>query len=505
MGFFEIFLIAASIGTGPIADAFFVAFRLPNLFRRLFAEGAFNAAFVPLFAKEVEENGKNGARQFAEEILAALFWGLLLFTIIAEIAAPILVYILAPGFFNNPEKFDLAVLLSRITFPYLLCMSILAFVSGILNSFHRFVAAAFAPIILNIVLILILSAIFVLNFGETQAAGILLACGVSIAGVIQVITLILVMNHYDFRISLKKPRLTKSVRRLINLGIPGAIAGGITQINIAVGTIIASTQAGAISYLYYADRIYQLPLGVVGIAIGTVLLPNLSRQLKAGENQSVHDTQNRSLEYGLALTLPATIALITIPLPIVSTLFERGAFSATDTNYTVQALIAYGIGLPSFVLIKIFSTGFFARENTKTPMWFAGIGMIINVLGAIVLFPIIGHVGIALATSFAGWVNALLLGITLWRQKMFIADKILILRISLLLLGSLLMGLFVWIGAVLMANFIEMPNFCMRIGSLALLVIIGISVYTLFLQLTGVIDFVKYFRQLTKKKLPNEH
>ena len=505
LGFFRDILIAASIGTGPIADAFFVAFRLPNLFRRLFAEGAFNAAFVPLFAKEVEEKGKNKAREFAEEIFAMLFWGLLILTIIAEVAAPIFVFLLAPGFISNPEKFDLAVLLTRITFPYLICMSILAFISGILNSFHRFAAAAFAPVILNIVLIIVLSAIFILNFGETQAAGMLLACGVSIAGVIQVVALYFAMKHYGFDVSLKRPRLTNSVRRLIKLGIPGVIAGGITQINIAVGTIIASTQAGAVSYLYYADRIYQLPLGVIGIAIGTVLLPNLSRQLKIGDNQAVLDSQNRSLEYGLALTLPATIALLVIPIPIVSTLFERGAFSAFDTNFTVQALIAYGIGLPAFVLIKIFSTGFFAREDTKTPMWFAGIGMTVNVVAALVMFPFIGHIGIALATSIAGWINAILLGFTLRRRKMFIADKTLIKRILLLTLGSLAMGFLVWLGSIFVVDLLVASNIFMRFGALAILVILGISVYMLFLQLTGVIDILKYLHQLSAKESPNQN
>ena len=209
LGFFRDILIAASIGTGPIADAFFVAFRLPNLFRRLFAEGAFNAAFIPLFAKELEEKGKIGAQEFAKEIFATLFWGVLLLTIIAEIAAPILVYLLAPGFISNPEKFDLTVLLSRITFPYLLCMSILAFISGILNSFHRFAAAAFAPVILNIVLILVPTIIFLFNFGESNLAGIFLAFGVSIAGIIQVISLYFAMKHYGFSISLNRPRLTK--------------------------------------------------------------------------------------------------------------------------------------------------------------------------------------------------------------------------------------------------------------------------------------------------------
>ena len=236
-----------------------------------------------------------------------------------------------------------------------------------------------------------------------------------------------------------------------------------------------------------------------------MLLPNLSRQLKSGDTQAVLDTQNRSLEYGLALTLPATIALLVIPLPIVSSLFERGAFSGIDTNYTVQALIAYGVGLPAFVLIKIFSTGFFAREDTKTPMWFAGIGMIINILGAVALFPYIGHVGIALATSVAGWINAMLLGITLWQRKMFVADRSLVSRVSLLILGSLLMGILVWFGSIVLADWFAAPNFFSRFGSLSILVLLGVATYSIFLQLTGVVDIFKYLHQLVAKKLPNQN
>ncbi|MEP3278649.1 MAG: murein biosynthesis integral membrane protein MurJ [Stappiaceae bacterium] len=495
LGFFRDILIAASIGTGPVADAFFVAFRLPNLFRRLFAEGAFNAAFVPLFAKEVESNGKAGSRAFAEQILAILFWTLLILTIVAEIAAPVLVYILAPGFYSDPAKFDLAVLLSRITFPYLLCMSILAFISGILNTFHRFAAAAFAPVLLNVVMIAVLSGVVILGLGPTEMTGIILAVGVTIAGIVQVLALIFALKHFGFQIKLGRPRVTPHVKRLLALGIPGVIAGGITQINIAVGTIIASAQAGAVSYLYYADRIYQLPLGVVGIAIGVVLLPNISRQLKAGDMNQVFQTQNRSLEFGLALTLPAAVALVVIPEPIISVLFERGAFGADDTALTTAALAAFGLGLPAFVLIKVFSPGFFAREDTKTPMWFAGVSMVVNVAGSLVLFPLIGHVGIALSTSVAGWINAILLGGTLWKRGYFRSDTALLTRLPLLCIASVLMGAIIWYGADTLSGPLHDPLLAIRFSALAGLVALGMASFAFFVQVTGAVDLLGHLRK----------
>ncbi len=500
LGFFRDILIAASVGTGPVADAFFVAFRLPNLFRRLFAEGAFNAAFVPLFAKEVEAKGEEGSRAFAEQILAVLFWSLLLLTLVAELAAPVLVYILAPGFYSEPEKFDLAVLLSRITFPYLLCMSILAFISGILNTFHRFAAAAFAPVLLNVVMIAVLSAVVVLGLGPSPMTGIVLAIGVAVAGLVQVLALIIALKHYGYHIRLTRPRLTPNVKRLLALGIPGVIAGGITQINIAVGTIIASAQDSAVSYLYYADRIYQLPLGVVGIAIGVVLLPNISRHLKAGDPDQVHETQNRSLEFGLALTLPAAVALVVIPEPIISVLFQRGAFDAEDTAFTTTALAAFGLGLPAFVLIKVFSPGFFAREDTRTPMWFAGISMIVNVAGSLALFPVIGHVGIALATSVAGWVNAILLGGMLWRQGYFVADRALLVRLPLLCVASVLMGGIVWYGADMLFDALHAPLLVVRFTSLAGLVALGMASFAFFVQVTGAVDLLGFLSKSLKRR-----
>jgi len=500
LGFLRDVMIAAFVGAGPVADAFFVAFRLPNLFRRLFAEGAFNSAFVPLFARAVEEKGDAGARTFAAEIMAALLWTLLGLTALAQVAMPAFVYVLAPGFTEDPEKFDLAVLLSRITFPYLLCMSLVAFFSGILNTYRRFAAAAFAPVVLNVVMIAVLAGIWWSGLKPGVTLGMALAGGVAVAGLAQLALVFGAVRHLGVAIPLLRPRLTPSVKRLWALGVPGILAGGITQINIAVGTIIASAQAGAVSYLYYADRIYQLPLGVVGIAIGVVLLPDLSRALRSGEDGRANHTLNRAMEFALALTLPATVALIVVPEAIVSVLFERGAFDDTATQATTAALIAFAAGLPAFVLNKVFSPGFFAREDTVTPMWFAGVGMVVNVVGALALAPFFGHVGIAVATSLAGWVNSTLLAVTLWRRGAFRMDAGAVKRLPLLAFASLLMGAGVYAGGVLLAPWLEAPALVVRFAALGALVTVGVVLFGVFVQLTGVVDLKSLARRARKSR-----
>jgi putative peptidoglycan lipid II flippase len=501
LGFARDVMIAAFVGAGPVADAFFVAFRLPNLFRRLFAEGAFNSAFVPLFARSVEEGGDEGAKRFAGEILAAFLWTLVTVTLLAQVFMPALVYVLAPGFTAEPEKFDLAVLLSRITFPYLLCMSLVAFLSGILNTYQRFAAAAFAPVVLNIVMISVLAGIWYVDLQPGVTLGVVLAGGVTVAGIAQLALLFGAVRHMGFVIPWRRPRLTASVKRLWKLGVPGIAAGGITQINIAVGTIIASGQAGAVSYLYYADRIYQLPLGVVGIAIGVVLLPDLSRSLRSGADASANHTLNRAMEFALALTLPATVALIVVPDAIVSVLYQRGAFGAEAASATTAALIAFAAGLPAFVLNKVFSPGFFAREDTVTPMWFAGIGMVVNVVGALALAPFLDHVGIALATTLAGWVNSGLLAVTLWRRGHFRLDAGSLKRLPLLALASVLMGGGIYAGAQLLAPWLGGASVLGRFGALALLVLAGLVLFAAFVHLTGAVDLKAALRGLRSRRV----
>jgi putative peptidoglycan lipid II flippase len=486
LGFVRDILIAAVLGTGAVADAYFVAFRFPNLFRRLFAEGAFNAAFVPLFAKRLDGEGDAAAREFAEQALAMLLAALLVTTAVAEISMPWLMYLIAPGFAASPEKFDLAVLLTRIAFPYLLFVSLVALLSGVLNALGRFAVAAAAPTLLNIVLIGVLSGVAMAGWGDTPRAGIAITWGVAAAGLLQLVVLGFWARHVGFGLRLKMPKINADMRRLIRLGIPGVIAGGITQVNIVIGTIIASLQDSAVSWLYYADRIYQLPLGIVGIAIGVVLLPELSKQLRADDGDGALSSLNRSLEFSSLLTLPAAIALIVVPTPIIQVLFERGAFAASDTPATAAALMAFAVGLPAFVVIKVLSPAFFAREDTRTPMIFAGVSVVVNVVGSLALFYWIGHVGIAVATSLAGWTNAALLAVSLSRRGGFKLDDRLRALAGPMLLSCVAMGAFLWAAATGLSGWFGPENgLLVQVAALGVLVVGGLLVYGLACQLTG--------------------
>jgi len=491
LGFARDVLIAANLGTGPVADAFFVAFRLPNLFRRWFAEGAFNAAFVPLFSKHLEagETGKEAARRFQAEALSGLTFILLIFTLAMIVAMPLIMLGYAPGFVEDAEKFALTVDLTRIAFPYLACMSVIALLSGVLNANGKFFVAAFAPVLLNLVLIAVLLLITLAGWAKTPAAGYAMAGGVALAGLVQLAMLWRAAAREGFAPRFVRPVYSPEMKRLVALGIPGVIAGGITQINIFVGTIIASLSAGAVSYLYYADRIYQLPLGVIGIAIGVVLLPDLSRRLSAGDTAAVEESQSRAIEYALLLTLPAAVALAVVPAPILSVLFERGAFTATDRAATAAALAAFALGLPAFVLIKVFSPGFFAREDTKTPMIFAAISVFVNISGSLALFPALGHVGIAIATSASGWVNAVLLGATLARRGHYTVPGPLLSRLLRMALASGLMGLGLYFAAPPLWPLLAPENpLLLRIALLGALMALAATLYFALAHLSGATD-----------------
>ena len=486
LGFVRDILIAAVLGTGPVAEAFVVAFRFPNLFRRLFAEGAFNSAFVPLFAKRLEGEGREEAKLFAEQAMAVLIFALIVVTALVEIFMPFLMHGMAAGFAKAPDKFNLAVLLTRITMPYLLFVSLLALYSGILNAFHKFAAAAAAPVILNIVFIAALAGMAVLKMGNTQQAGVVLAWAVSIGGLLQLFAVLVAAKKIGMALKLRLPRLTPGVRRLLKLGIPGVISGGIVQINIVIGTLIASMQDQAVAWLYYADRLYQLPLGVVGIAIGVVLLPDISRLLRAGNDVAAHDSQNRSMEYSLLLTLPAAVALAVVPQPLIQVLFERGHFALHDTQMVAMALMAFAFGLPAFVLTKVFQPGFFAREDTKTPMRYAVVSMVANILFSLALFPFMGHMGIAVATTLAGWLNAGLLWGTLRKRGHYALDAGARRSIPRMVLASLVMGGGLYWGAPYLAPWLDRAQpFSIQAGALAVLILGGMVLYFLISALIG--------------------
>ncbi|KAA6405709.1 murein biosynthesis integral membrane protein MurJ [Candidatus Tokpelaia sp.] len=439
-GFVREMLMAAALGTGAAADAFNAAFRFPNSFRRLFAEGAFNSAFVPLFAKELEQ-GHNQARRFAQEVFSVLFTILTVLTIAMELCMPLLVrVIIAPGFTQDTAKFSLTVRLAVIMFPYLGCMSLAAMMAGMLNALHRYFAAAIAPVFLNIILIAVL--VWGWRTGQDSLhIAPALAFGVMAAGFIQLAIVWLAVRRAGVKIRFARPHLGKNVRRLLFLALPAAITGGITQINLLINTNIASGAAGAVSSLVYADRLYQLPLGVIGIAVATVLLPELARALRAGRALEANRLQSRSVEFTLLLSLPAAAAFLVMAGPIVSLLFQHGRFDAQATAAVSAIVAVYGLGLPAFVLIKAFIPSFFAREDTRTPMIFAAIAVVVNVTLALTLFPLLSARGIAIAEITAGWVNALLLLAALLQRRHWQIERLMLKRLSLFLLAAALMAL----------------------------------------------------------------
>lgn len=486
LGFIRDQLIAFAIGTGPVAQAFFVSQRIPNLFRTLFAEGAFNSAFVPQFARRIEGDGEARAHAFAIEVFSALLSWLIVFSAAAMVAMPLLMYGLAPGFSSDPAKFDLAVDLTQICFPYLLFMSLTALQSGVLNSLNRFTAAAAAPILLNIVMIASNVIAWYFGTGNTPATGYIFAWGLLIAGIAQYGLLAVACRRAGMPLLPRWPKLTPDVKRVISLSVPGIVSGGIMQINLVIATMIATTIDRAVSYLYYAERLYQLPLGVIGVAIGVVLLPDISRKLRAGNDKAALHTQNRALELSLFLTLPAAVALMAIAAPILHAVFEHGEFHRGDTLAVAPAVVAFASGLPAFSLTKVFQPGFFAREDTTTPMRFAIVSVVVNIVGSLVLSRWFGHVGIAMATSVAAWVNAVLLGVTLSRRGFFALDDRLRARLPRIVAAGLLMGAMLLAGNWFLAgNYAEGSGFLARLWPLLLLVGGGGAGYFLIAHLTG--------------------
>jgi len=426
-GFARDILIAAVLGAGPIADAYFVALKLPNLFRRLFGEGAFNMAFVPGFSGILAAEGPEEAKRFAEEATAVMVFWLALLTVLGEIFMPQLMRLLAPGFVADPEKFELAVNLARITFPYLFLICLAALASGVLNGLDRFAAAAAAPVIFNVTSI---AALFLLT-PYVPDAGHALAWGVTISGVLQLALLVWAMWRAGMKLRVPLPRLTPRMRELLRQIAPGLVGAGVTQLNLAVDVIIASLlPPGTVAVLYYADRVSQLPLGVIGVAVGTALLPLLSRQVKAGEAAAAHESLNRALEYSLFLALPAAAALVAIAEPIIFVLFGRGAFDATAIRLSSQCLVAYAVGLPAFILVKTLSPAFFARGELALPVRIGLVCVGLNLALNLAFMVPLEHMGPALATSLAAMVNTVWLAVALLRRGYFVPDTLLRRRVA---------------------------------------------------------------------------
>lgn len=495
LGFVRDVLTAAYLGAGTGADAFFIAQRLPNLFRSLFAEGAFNAAFVPLFAGMIASEGKERAKAFAEEVLAVLLAALLLFVLLGEATMPWSLRIIAPGFAATPEKYALTVELTRITFPYLLYISLVSLQGGILNSVDRFAAAAATPVLLNLFMI---AALALSNHfpGRTAHA---LAWGVMLAGLAQFLWLMVSCARAGMALSLPWPRLTAEVKRLLKLMGPGVLGAGVTQVNLLVSTALASLlPGGAVSYLYYADRLNQLPLGVVGIAVGTAILPPLSRQIRADDRAGALDTQNRGIELALLLTLPAAVALAVAAGPVLA-IFERGQFGSTELRETAPALAAYALGLPAFVLIKVLVPAFFARHDTATPVKVAVLAMAVNLILTLALMSPLRHVGNAFATSAAGWVNAGALTLILYRRRFFGFDARARRSLPRIAAAAIGMGM-----VVLAAETAGAAAFAgeqvVRLAALSGLILLGLATYAALALLLGVADPGELKRRLRRAK-----
>ena len=407
LGFLRDILMARYLGAGLASDAFFVAFKLPNFFRRLFAEGAFSAAFVPLYtaARSRDPTGRQ-ARRLAEEALAGLTTILLVLTILVQIALPVLIYLLAPGFAEDTIKRELAVALTRLTFPYLLSISLVALLSGVLNAHDRFAAPAAAPVLLNLTFITTL----LLWADSPLVTAHRLAVAVSVAGMVQLVWLVLAAGRAGIVLRFRRPRWSPRLRQLVSLMLPVALGAGITQVNLMIDIVLASfLPDGALSFLFYADRLNQLPLGVIGVAVGTTLLPGLSRSFAQGDEEKAARLLAEALTIVLALALPAALALAILPDILIAGLFERGAFDAADTRATAAALVAYASGLPAYMLTKTLVPVFYAEKDTRTPTRIALMALAANFALNLALIGPLAHIGLALATSLAAWLQTGLL------------------------------------------------------------------------------------------------
>jgi len=436
LGYLRDILIAVFLGAGPLADVFFVAFRIPNTFRRLFSEGTFNAAFVPSYSSLIDN--KKISQKFANNIFTLLTIGLFFLVLFIEIMMPLFVFLIAPGFEGDYQKMELAITLTRITFPFLMFISLASFFSAILNSHNKFAIASAAPIILNILLI------GVLLFGKILNDQLVyyLSYAVTISGILQFIFLyFFVRKYFSPKINLSF-KIDNKVNLFFRKLLPSIFSSGVTQINILVGTIVASFQASAVSYLYYADRIYQINLAIAGIAIGTVILPQLSKHVQSNKKEKINSIQNKALELSLFLSIPAAIALLIASEEIISSLFGYGSFDELSVINSAKALFYFAIGLPAFSLIKVFSAFFFARHNTKVPFYISLTSVLLNVFISVIFFKEAGFIIIPIATTISSWFNAILLFIFLKKNNLFSFNLLFINRFIKILLASILMGIF---------------------------------------------------------------
>ena len=503
-GFVRDMVLANLLGAGTLSDAFFVSFKLPNLFRSLFAEGAFTSAFVPIFSQKLVSEGKKKSLFFASKAISVLVFFLLIFILLFELFMPYVVNVLAPGFVADAGKIELATSLCRITFPFLLLVSIVSFQAGILNSFEKFAAPASAPIILN--LVMIASAFVFVPFTKTPAHGF--AIGITVAGFLEILWLqfFLVKQNAKLRPCFKIFKILKDsqIRLLFKRIAPGVVGSGIYQINMVVDTILVSlVGTGAISWLYYANRLQQLPLGVVGAAISVALLPILSKQLKSGDEIQSKLSQDKAVEYAALLSFPAAVLMIVLAKPVINILFEHGQFSSKDTLMTSFALMAYSVGLPCYVLVKALMPNFFARGDTITPVKFSAVVFITHLIFSLILMRPFGHVGIAIATTISAFVSFAQYVYGLKKRQFWSFSKLLIMKIGKILLASILMGAVVFIiHCVLNTYFIDWLNFnvIIKLFILGATGVFGLATFLFLVTIMKVFDVSQMLKLLKKKR-----
>ncbi len=476
LGFVRDAMIAGYLGKSNASEAWVAAFRFPNMFRRIFGEGAFNAAFVPIFAGELEAKGKEEAEIFANRAFTILALVLMVGTLIAIPGMRGIMSVFASGYREIPEKFELTIGLGRITFSYLLCMALSAHLSGVLNSLRFFAMPAFAPVLLNLIFIVGLSvAVPVLGWATNLAGvGYVLAWCVFISGFAQLFLLFWTCRRKGMRLRFVRPRITPRIKRLFLIMGPGIVAASVQQMNLAFSNWIGSQNDGSNTYIYYSDRIYQLPLGVFGIALGIVLLPDITRKLRGGREAAAWHTLNRGMEMALLISLPAMVAMLVLPNEIIGTLFERGKFTPADTLQTAMTLMGCAAGLPGYVLIKVLQPGYFARENTRRPMQIAAVAVTVDICVSLLLFPHYKHIGLAMATAVSAWVSVGLLAYGLRRQVR--PDAQLRRRLWRIIVASTGMGAAVWAAKGLFAGWFA-SGFALKACALALVVVFGLAVY----------------------------
>jgi putative peptidoglycan lipid II flippase len=488
LGFTRDMGIAAVLGAGGLSDAFFAALQIPNLFRRLLAEGALNAAFVPLWLRLKEEDGAPGARRFGEQVLGALLAALAAITLLVILFAPAVVHVLAPGYGELGDRFPLTVTFVRLSAPYIAVAGLVAVAAAVLNAEGRVSAAAFGPIVFNGVMIAAIGAILLAGIGASPTVGAILAGAIVAAGLCQV----LLIGGALMRVPQPPivPRLAPapSVRRFFVLMLPGVLAAGIPQLKLMAGAMVASSSPAGVSWLYYANRLYELPLGVAAVAIAAVMVPLIAASVRADDREAVARSQSRAFEIALALSLPAALAFALLAHDIAAGLFERGAFGPRDTAAVAAALAAICAGLPGHTLEKVFGAVSFAHHDTRTPMAAALAGLATALTGALVLFPRYGHVGVAAAIGISGWVGAGLLGVVLARRRWLQVDRDLWRRLPRILIATAVMGIAILALQDLLASAFTIAGALGRIASLAVLVATGLAVYLAALQ---VLDVVK--------------